>query len=105
MKSSFKTQPVGRKHVPQRTCVGCRETKAKRELIRIVCKPSGGIEIDFSGKGPGRGAYLCPKRECWEFGLKKNRLGHALRVKISSEDYQRLLEYSHSLPQGGPIES
>lgn len=88
------------KHIPQRTCVGCRETKAKRELIRIISKLNGGVEVDISNKSPGRGAYLCPKQECWGIGLKKDRLGRALRTKLSLEDYQKLVEYSRSLPKG-----
>ena len=48
------------KKLPQRQCVGCRERKEKRELIRVVRSPEGGISLDFKGKKPGRGAYLCP---------------------------------------------
>lgn len=88
------------KHMPQRTCVGCRATRTKRELIRVVSKLNTGVEVDFSSKSPGRGAYLCPKQECWEIGLKKNRLGHALRIKLSLEDCQKLVEYSRNLPKG-----
>lgn len=99
-KNGSKMHPVRQKHVPLRTCVGCRTAKTKGELVRIVSKPSDGVEIDLSKKSPGRGAYLCPRQECWELGLKKDRLGRALRTKISSEDYQRLVEYSHSLSKG-----
>ena len=52
------------KKLPQRQCVGCRERKEKRELIRVVRSPEGGISLDFKGKKPGRGAYLCPDLEC-----------------------------------------
>lgn len=48
------------KKLPQRQCVGCREMKEKRELIRVVRSPQGEISLDFKGKKPGRGAYLCP---------------------------------------------
>ena len=88
-----------RKHIPKRTCVGCRETKPKRELIRIVSKLDGGVEVDLSNRSPGRGAYLCPRQECWEIGLKKDRLGRALKKRLSLEDYQKLSEYSRSLPK------
>lgn len=92
MKRNFKGQPVRRRHIPQRTCVACRETKAKKELIRIVCTPDNSVEVDLLGRRPGRGAYLCPRWECWELGIKKNRLEYALRVKISLENRQQLLE-------------
>lgn len=105
MKKSFKGQPVRHRHAPQRTCVACRETKAKRELIRIVCTAEGEVEVDLSGKKSGRGAYLCPKQGCWELGLKKNRLGYALRTNMSLESHQRLLEYSAKLPKGYRVES
>lgn len=99
-KMSSKGYPVRQNHVPQRTCVGCRTTRMKGELVRIVSRPSGSVEIDLSKRSPGRGAYLCPRRECWELGLKKDRLGRSLRTKISSEDYQRLVEYSRTFPKG-----
>ena len=51
------------KKIPQRQCMGCRERKAKRELIRVVRGPEGTVSLDFSGKAPGRGAYLCPNAE------------------------------------------
>ena len=62
------------KKLPQRQCVGCRERKEKRELIRVVRSPEGGISLDFKGKKPGRGAYLCPDLEC----LKRARKSRAL---------------------------
>ena len=91
------------KHVPQRTCIGCRETKAKQELIRIVRTPGGGVEIDLAGKKPGRGAYFCSKPECWEKTIKRNRIDYVLRTKLSSENRQLLVEYSQKLPKGEPI--
>ena len=91
------------RHIPQRTCVGCRETKAKQELIRIVRAPSGGVEIDLSGKKPGRGAYFCHNPECWEKAIKRNRLDYTLRTKLSSEDRQLLAEYSQELVKGDSI--
>ena len=49
-----------KKKIPMRQCVGCREMKPKRELIRVVRSPEGEIALDFRGKNPGRGAYICP---------------------------------------------
>ncbi|HZD55279.1 MAG TPA: YlxR family protein [Anaerolineales bacterium] len=85
-----------RKHVPQRTCVGCRMVLPKRRLIRIVRTPEG-VQIDPSGKMPGRGAYLHDRRSCWENGLK-GALAHALRTPLTEEDRERLSEFMASLP-------
>ena len=93
------------KHVPQRTCVVCRRIRPKRELVRVVRTPSGSIEVDVTGKKAGRGAYLCPVPSCWEAGLSKNRLNHALKVQTKSEDRQALLEYSKTLPTAGGAEA
>jgi len=71
---------------------------AKRELIRLVGKADA-VQIDPKGKEAGRGAYLCPIRECWETGLKGNRLEHALRVKLTLENRRVLAEYGKSLPE------
>ena len=86
------------KHIPQRTCIACRQSKAKRDLIRVVYTNDGAVEVDLSARKSGRGAYLCPQKDCWEIGLKGNRLEHALRAKLSSDDRRALIEYSKSLP-------
>ena len=88
----------GQKHVPERTCIACRGTKGKRELIRLVSSPAG-IEIDPKGKKAGRGVYLCPRSGCWERGLKTNRIEFGLRTKMSAENRQSLVEYGRSLPE------
>jgi len=85
------------KHIPQRTCVACRQTKEKRNLIRLVYTENGEVEVDTSAKMSGRGAYLCPKKDCWETALKRNSLEHALRVKLSNNDRQNLIKYSNDL--------
>lgn len=95
--SQRKKQPRP-KHVPERTCIGCREIRPKRELIRIVRTESGGVEIDPTGKRSGRGAYLCKAKTCWEAGLKKEHLDHALRTKIAVEDRRGLAQYGEMLP-------
>ena len=88
------------KHIPLRTCVACRQTKAKRELIRLVRAPDGKIEVDGSGKKVGRGAYLCREWECWQTGLKGNRLEHTLRGSITQEDREKLINYAKDLIKG-----
>ena len=85
------------KHLPQRTCIACRQVREKKALIRLVRAENGLAQVDISGKKPGRGAYLCPNRVCWESVLKKNRLEYALRTKLSDDNRQILLEYSYGL--------
>ena len=85
------------KHVPMRTCVGCREVLPKRALIRLVRTPEG-VKVDPTGRLPGRGAYLHDRRACWERALKKGSLARALRVTLTEEDRQRLLAFMATLP-------
>ena len=88
-------KPVRRRHVPQRTCVGCRETQAKRELVRVVRGPNG-VEIDPSGKAPGRGAYVHEQRSCWEKALTGS-LARALRTDLDAHSLQALEEHMNNL--------
>jgi predicted RNA-binding protein YlxR (DUF448 family) len=83
------------KHVPQRTCVACREVQAKGTLVRLVRTPDG-VFPDPTGKMAGRGAYLHTRRECWERGIK-NALPNALRTQLTGEDQERLTEYFQNL--------
>ncbi|MFQ6019128.1 MAG: RNase P modulator RnpM [Dehalococcoidia bacterium] len=85
------------KHVPQRTCVSCRRTSAKRELVRVARSPQGQVEVDTTGKKAGRGAYLCRDAACWESALKRGRLEAALKTKIGGDDRQALLEFARNL--------
>lgn len=78
--------------VPQRMCVGCQEMKPKKELIRIVRTPEETIEIDFTGKKNGRGAYLCPNPECLKKAVKAKRLEKAFQQKIDPEVLNQLSE-------------
>ena len=86
------------KHVPERTCIACRQKRAKWELVRVVHTPQGTIEIDPRGKKAGRGAYLCRLQGCWDLALKKRKLGHALKTEITSEQYSELTSYGKALP-------
>lgn len=70
--------------IPQRTCVACRATKPKRELIRVVRIPSGAVVVDRKGKVSGRGAYICPTLECFDQAVKSKKLEHALEVVLDS---------------------
>lgn len=81
------------KHVPQRTCVGCGVSSAKRELVRFVRTPEGVVEPDPTGKRAGRGAYLCRNPECWRPAIMKGRLEHALKTKLNRDQRQSLVAY------------
>ena len=98
MSTTTKVAPKTRpRHIPQRTCVACRRTTAKRELVRIVRTPEGGVEVDPTGKRSGRGAYLCPTPDCWRLAIQKGRLDRALKTSVSARDTEVLLQYAQSL--------
>ena len=79
------------KKIPMRQCVGCREMKAKKELVRVVRSPEGEISLDFRGKAPGRGAYVCPQAECLRRAIKSRALERGLDCQIPQEIYDQLL--------------
>lgn len=78
------------KKIPLRMCLGCKEMKAKRELIRVVRNNEGEISIDLVGKKPGRGAYICRSADCLEKAIKAKRLDKAFETTIGSEVYDDL---------------
>ncbi len=78
------------KKIPQRQCMGCRERKAKREMIRVVRGTDGAVSLDFSGKLNGRGAYICPRLQCLQKARKAKSLERSLEVAIPEEVYNRL---------------
>ena len=78
------------KKIPQRQCMGCRERKAKKELIRVVRTPEGAVCLDFSGKLNGRGAYICPSADCLKKARKAKSLDRSLEVSIPEEVYDHL---------------
>ena len=80
------------KKIPQRSCVVCRTKKDKNELIRIVKNQTNEINIDESGKKPGKGAYICDSIECLEKGIKTKALSRALELEIPNEIYEKLRE-------------
>lgn len=83
------------KHIPQRTCVGCRQVLPKRSLIRVVRSPQG-VRVDPTGKAAGRGAYVHNQRSCWETALKGS-LPHALKTELTEADRAALIEFMQSL--------
>ena len=78
------------KKIPLRQCLGCREMKAKKDLIRVVKSPEGEISLDFKGKKPGRGAYLCPAPECLAKVKKSKALERAFSAQLPAEVYDGL---------------
>ncbi|TMB99007.1 MAG: YlxR family protein [Chloroflexi bacterium] len=84
------TAAVGRRPLPQRTCVACHTVHAKRELVRIVRSPAGEVTVDLRGKAPGRGAYLDPDQACLERGLREGVLAKALEIPIDTATAERL---------------
>lgn len=89
------------KHIPMRTCVACRQSRPKRELVRIVRTLDGQVMADPTGKRAGRGAYLCWDRKCWESALKKKALESALQTPIGRDDQVKLEEFGQSVPESG----
>lgn len=87
-----------RKHVPLRTCIVCRQTQGKRELVRIVRTSASTVQVDPTGKVAGRGAYLCRSRACWEQALAGHRLSAALKAALSPEDVAALKAFAATLP-------
>lgn len=92
-----------KKRIPLRKCTGCGEMKPKRELVRIVKAPDikndngevtekGEISLDYTGKKPGRGAYVCNSTECLKTAQKARRLEKAFSCKIPPEIYEALEE-------------
>lgn len=85
-----------------RSCCACRKTARKDELVRIVRKADSSLELDPSGRIPGRGCYLCADLACFEKASKSNRLANALRVKVDTNQIDRILEgFLHTLKQRG----
>ena len=80
------------KKIPMRQCVGCREMKPKKELIRVVRSPEGAVSLDFKGKAPGRGAYVCSEMQCLKKAIKAKALERAFETAISDEIYDLLTQ-------------
>ena len=79
------------KKIPMRQCLGCREMKPKRELLRVVRSPEGAIALDLRGKASGRGAYVCHDPECLKKAIRSKALSRALETEIPQEIYDALL--------------
>lgn len=87
------------KKIPQRMCLGCQESRPKRELIRIVRSPEGEFSVDTTGKKPGRGAYICPKLECFSAARKSKGLERSFKSQIDKSVYELLEQQLNELPK------
>ena len=79
-----------KRKIPMRMCVGCREMRPKMELTRVVKPQEGDCAIDFTGKAPGRGAYVCKSAECLKKAQKTRALERALDAKIEENVFEQL---------------
>ena len=79
------------KKIPQRQCMGCRERKPKREMLRVVRGTDGAVSLDFSGKVNGRGAYVCPDAECLKKAQKSRALERCLETSVPQDVYDRMI--------------
>jgi hypothetical protein len=93
-----KEYSVKPKHVPQRTCIACRQVAGKRALLRLV-RTENGVVVDATGKLSGRGAYLHPYQQCWKAVLRGGRIDQALRTKLNEEDRRALMAFMATLPE------
>lgn len=87
------------KKVPMRMCVGCREMKPKRELLRVVRSPEGSVAIDPTGRKPGRGAYVCFSAECLKKAIRQKQLERAFECPLGEETSQSLLQQLQALEE------
>lgn len=79
------------KKIPQRMCLGCREHKDKKELVRVVRSPEGEVSVDLTGRKNGRGAYVCRSKECLKKARKQKAISKALNCEITDEVFEQLL--------------
>ncbi|MDP7083497.1 MAG: YlxR family protein [Dehalococcoidia bacterium] len=81
------------RHIPERSCVACGQKLPKRNLVRILRTPDGAVVADRTGKGAGRGAYLCWSPGCWQKGVHKGGLERSLKITLSAQDRSQLLAF------------
>ena len=89
------------KKIPMRMCVGCREMKEKRELIRIVRTPEGEVALDATGKKSGRGAYVCRQAECLRRSIRQKQLERQLEIALTPEITEALTTGMERLSASG----
>ena len=89
------------KKIPMRMCVGCREMKDKKTLIRVVRSPEGTVSLDTTGKKSGRGAYVCRNAECLRKAIRQRQLERQLETALSEEASRGLTEELARIEQEG----
>lgn len=89
------------KKIPMRQCVGCREMKPKKELVRVVKSPEGVISVDLRGKAPGRGAYVCHSTQCLRRAVKSGALARGFEMAIPQEVMEQLAAQMEATNDGG----
>ncbi len=82
---------ISEKNIPMRRCTGCMTSKPKNELVRIV-KTENGLEVDETGRKNGRGAYVCPSRDCFEKAVKRRAIPRSLKLEVTAEEMERLYQ-------------
>ena len=87
---------MAERKIPMRKCLGCNEMKPKKELIRAVRNSEGEVSLDLTGKKSGRGAYICPDKNCFQKARKGKRLEKALDTTIPDEVYDAMAEELNS---------
>ena len=87
--------------IPMRMCVGCREMKEKKELIRVVRSPEGEVSLDPVGKKPGRGAYVCRSAECLKRAIRQKQLERQLDVTLPPETAEALTKAMEEAQEAG----
>src|SRR5205823_6240807 len=93
------------RHVPERTCIGCRRSRPKREMTRVVRAVDGTVDVDPTGKRSGRGAYVCNQAACWEQALKRRSLDRALKTEIDEMQRARLAEFARTFAASAALAS
>lgn len=91
------------KKIPMRMCVGCREMKPKKELLRVVRSPEGEVSLDPGGKKSGRGAYVCWQESCLMRAIKQRQLDRALETTVGPDVTLQLQEKLRALPKESPL--
>lgn len=87
------------KKVPMRMCVGCREMKPKKELLRVVRSPEGSLSVDATGRKPGRGAYVCRSAECLKKAIRQKQLERAFECALQDEVKEALMRELQALEE------
>jgi hypothetical protein len=85
---------MARGHVPERSCVACRQARPKEELLRVVRTPDGQIKADPVGKTPGRGAYVCPAEQCIQAAVKHRKLERALGKQVDEGTLAEIVAFA-----------